>query len=322
MNDIPQARSDASVARWPAGMARQPRAICVFPQPADLVADVGLGIEPGPGDPRSLRDAGERHGRPRPGRARAGPGGLSPGSAQHAADQQAKINALLLELIDVLARLLGRRPLPRRPNRWDPQPPAPHHRPSWRRAAASESGSGRIGGCLLSFAAVGFEGERKQTLQIITAAETAGHARVAEMNRQPRKRPDLTPCRRSVASPISPARTSTSNAAEPCANNVAANTCPSLLLAAHGPGHLTCFPRHCVRSMFHCPCSPRFASFPPPPPQPQPCSAGSQVIPVGTALAGGPPDRSRRAELPHRAPALGPGGEAHAGVGMHDAGRG
>ncbi len=27
--------------------------------------------------------------------------------AQHAADQQAKINALLLELIDVLARLLG-----------------------------------------------------------------------------------------------------------------------------------------------------------------------------------------------------------------------
>ena len=26
--------------------------------------------------------------------------------------------------------------------------------------------------------------QRKQTLQIITAAETAGHARVAEMNRQ------------------------------------------------------------------------------------------------------------------------------------------
>ncbi len=35
-----------------------------------------------------------------------------------------------------------------------------------------------------------------------------------------------------------------------------------------------------------------------------------QGIPVGTALAGGPPDRSRRAELAHRAPALGPGGEA------------
>ncbi len=48
----------------------------------------------------------------------------------------------------------------------------------------------------------------------------------------------------------------------------------------------------------------------------------SPAIPVGTALAGGPPDRSRRAELAHRAPALGPGGEAHAGVGMHDAGRG
>ena len=45
-------------------------------------------------------------------------------------------------------------------------------------------------------------------------------------------------------------------------------------------------------------------------------------IPVGTALAGGPPDRSRRAGLAHRAPALGSGGEAHAGVGMHNAGRG
>src|SRR6266700_239245 len=48
----------------------------------------------------------------------------------------------------------------------------------------------------------------------------------------------------------------------------------------------------------------------------------SSLIPVGTALAGGPPDRSRRAELAHRAPALGPGGEAHAGMGTHDAGRG
>src|SRR6266511_1816864 len=48
----------------------------------------------------------------------------------------------------------------------------------------------------------------------------------------------------------------------------------------------------------------------------------SSLIPVGTALAGGPPDRSQRAELPHWAPALGPGGEAHAGIGVHDAGRG
>ena len=50
-------------------------------------------------------------------------------------------------------------------------------------------------------------------------------------------------------------------------------------------------------------------------------SPGSPPIPVGTALAGGPPDRSRRAELPHRAPASGPGVEAHAGLGMHDADR-
>src|SRR6266705_2393221 len=53
-----------------------------------------------------------------------------------------------------------------------------------------------------------------------------------------------------------------------------------------------------------------------------PITGVSALIPVGTALAGGPPDRSRRAELAHRAPALGSGGEAHAGVGMHDAGRG
>jgi hypothetical protein len=26
--------------------------VCLLPQPADLAADVGLGIEPGPGDPR------------------------------------------------------------------------------------------------------------------------------------------------------------------------------------------------------------------------------------------------------------------------------
>jgi hypothetical protein len=43
-------------------------------------------------------------------------------------------------------------------------------------------------------------------------------------------------------------------------------------------------------------------------------------IPVGTALAGGPPDRSQRAELLHWAPALGRGDETHVGVGMHDAG--
>jgi hypothetical protein len=49
------------------------------------------------------------------------------------------------------------------------------------------------------------------------------------------------------------------------------------------------------------------------------CRPGA--IPVGTALAGGPPDRSRRAELPHRAPASGPGVGARAGLGMHDADR-
>src|SRR6266478_9290655 len=53
-----------------------------------------------------------------------------------------------------------------------------------------------------------------------------------------------------------------------------------------------------------------------------PITGTSPLIPVGTALAGGPPDRSRRAGLAHRAPALGPGGEAHAGVGTHDAGSG
>jgi len=43
-------------------------------------------------------------------------------------------------------------------------------------------------------------------------------------------------------------------------------------------------------------------------------------IAVGTALAGGPPHRSQRAGLPHWAPALGGGGEAHFGVGMLDPG--
>ena len=54
--------------------------------------------------------------------------------------------------------------------------------------------------------------------------------------------------------------------------------CPSALPRAHGPAHLTHLARHCVRGVFHRPCSPWFAPFPPPPPQPQPCSAGSQVL--------------------------------------------
>src|SRR5487761_1623974 len=53
-----------------------------------------------------------------------------------------------------------------------------------------------------------------------------------------------------------------------------------------------------------------------------PITGVSALIPVGTALASGPPDRSRRAGLPQWAPALGSGGKAHAWVGMHDAGRG
>src|SRR5689334_10727975 len=40
-------------------------------------------------------------------------------------------------------------------------------------------------------------------------------------------------------------------------------------------------------------------------------------VAVGTALTGGPPHGSRRAELPHRAPASGSGCEAHVRVGMH-----
>jgi hypothetical protein len=53
-------------------------------------------------------------------------------------------------------------------------------------------------------------------------------------------------------------------------------------------------------------------------PQPEPPAPGlpANVVAVGTALAGGPPHRSRRAELPHRAPASGSGGEAHLRVGM------
>ncbi len=44
------------------------------------------------------------------------------------------------------------------------------------------------------------------------------------------------------------------------------------------------------------------------------------AVAVGTALPGGPPHRSQRAELPHWAPALGSGVEAHVGEWMLDAG--
>ncbi len=43
------------------------------------------------------------------------------------------------------------------------------------------------------------------------------------------------------------------------------------------------------------------------------------MVAVGAVLADGPPHRSRRAELPHRAPASGPDDEAHVRVGMHHA---
>src|SRR5918999_6329278 len=43
-------------------------------------------------------------------------------------------------------------------------------------------------------------------------------------------------------------------------------------------------------------------------------------VAVGTALAGGPPRRSQRAGLPHWAPALGGGGEAHIWEGVSYAG--
>jgi len=44
------------------------------------------------------------------------------------------------------------------------------------------------------------------------------------------------------------------------------------------------------------------------------------LIAVGTALAGGPPHRSQRAELPHWAPALGRGSKAHLRIRVQDAG--
>jgi hypothetical protein len=44
-----------------------------------------------------------------------------------------------------------------------------------------------------------------------------------------------------------------------------------------------------------------------------------RCVAVGTALTGGPPHRSQRAELPHWAPASGSGSEAHLREGMHHA---
>ena len=48
----------------------------------------------------------------------------------------------------------------------------------------------------------------------------------------------------------------------------------------------------------------------------------SVLMAVGTALSGGPPHRSQRAELPHWAPASGTNVEAHLGIGVQDASRG
>ena len=55
-------------------------------------------------------------------------------------------------------------------------------------------------------------------------------------------------------------------------------------------------------------------------PAPERPTPEGQIFAVGTALAGGPPHRSQRAELPHWAPASGASVEAHGGVGVHDAG--
>jgi hypothetical protein len=52
---------------------------------------------------------------------------------------------------------------------------------------------------------------------------------------------------------------------------------------------------------------------------PVPSTWRATRIAVGTALADGPPHRSQRAGLPHWAPALGAGVEAHLRIGMHDA---
>ena len=74
------ARSDASVARWPGGYgAGGAGAIRLLPQASDLAADVGLGIEPRPGNACSLRDAGERHRSAGPVEFAEGLDGLGPG---------------------------------------------------------------------------------------------------------------------------------------------------------------------------------------------------------------------------------------------------
>src|SRR5664279_2993179 len=56
--------------------------------------------------------------------------------------------------------------------------------------------------------------------------------------------------------------------------------CPAAPPGAHDPDHWTRPVRHCVRDVFHWPCSPRAGPFPPPPPPPVPraCSAASQVL--------------------------------------------
>ena len=66
---------------------------------------------------------------------------------------------------------------------------------------------------------------------------------------------------------------------------------------------------------------PSWPRSPPRPAWPSACAtcrrAPASGVAVGTALTGGPPHGSRRAELPHRAPASGSGCEAHVRVGMH-----
>src|ERR1700739_3251660 len=54
-------------------------------------------------------------------------------------------------------------------------------------------------------------------------------------------------------------------------------------------------------------------------PSPPPSRFIPAHVAVGTGLAAGPPRRSRRAELPHRAPALGLGVKSHVRVRVHDA---
>src|SRR5664279_341307 len=68
-----------------------------------------------------------------------------------------------------------------------------------------------------------------------------------------------------------------------------------------------------------CGTPPRVASDPTAPSRRRLSHPGLQ-IPVGTALAGGPPDRSQRALLVHWAPTLGAGVESDVRPGMRDAG--